>query len=236
MMKEAIILAGGLGTRLQSVVSDRPKCMAPVANEPFLKYIFDYLKRENFSHIILSLGHKSEYISEWILTVKEEYPFLISYVIEGEPLGTGGAIKYASEQSQSDNIFVLNGDTFFDVDTHAIELFHHQKQADITLALKSMTNFDRYGSVDTNADGRILQFNEKKYQSQGLINGGTYLINKSIFDRENLSAKFSFEKDILESKIKDLNIFGYPQDSYFIDIGIPSDYEKANIDFLNFGK
>ncbi|MEN9918480.1 MAG: hypothetical protein RL662_916 [Bacteroidota bacterium] len=228
-MKEAIILAGGLGTRLQSVVNDRPKCMATVAQEPFLKYIFDYLHKANFTHVILALGYKSEFVLDWLSKVS--YTFEVSYVIEEEPLGTGGAIKYAFEKSKSTYAFVFNGDTFFDIDTCGLEKFHTETKSDITLALKPKTDFDRYGSVDIDGTSRITRFNEKQYQHKGLINGGVYLINKSIFN-SNLPTKFSFEKDILEHKIEALNIYGFIQDSYFIDIGIPSDYDKANIDFI----
>jgi len=232
-MKEVIILAGGLGTRLQSVVSDKPKCMATVAGKPFLKYMFDYLGKENFTHIILGLGYKSEYVLDWIST--QDFTFEISYVIEEEPLGTGGAIKYASSKIKSDTFFVLNGDTYFDVDTQKMELFHLKKGADISLALKPMISFDRYGSVELDDTQRIIRFNEKQYRESGLINGGVYLLNKSIFDM-SLPLTFSFEKDILENKIDGLNIYGNVQDSYFIDIGIPSDYEKANHDFQKFDK
>lgn len=229
-MKEAIILAGGLGTRLQSVVSDRPKCMALIANKPFLKYMFDYLARNKFDHVILSLGFKNEIVLDWLTTI--DYPFKISYTIENEPLGTGGAIKYASLKSQSDSFFVFNGDTFFDINIQKMIDFHHRNTSDLTLALKPMVDFDRYGCVLLDSKNRIEAFKEKEYTAIGHINGGVYLINKQLL-KNNLLDKFSFEKDILEAQIRSLNIKGYIEDSYFIDIGIPADYEKANIDFLN---
>lgn len=231
-MKEGIVLAGGFGTRLQSVVNDRPKCMALIAGEPFLKYLFEYLQNEGFTHIVLSLGYKSEVVLDWLATVS--YPFSISYVIEREPLGTGGAIKFASHKTKSDSFFVFNGDTFFNVDTHNMMGFYKEKKSDISLALKPMIEFDRYGSVEINDKNRIVKFNEKQFKETGLINGGVYLINKSTFDNLGLQDKFSFENDILESRLLDLNINGFVQDAYFIDIGIPTDYEKANIDFLKF--
>lgn len=228
-MKECIILAGGLGTRLQTVVNDRPKCMALVANQPFLKYILDFLKREKFDHVILSLGYKSNIVIDWINNV--DYKFSIEYVLEKEPLGTGGAINYASEKIKSDYFYILNGDTFFDVDTQKMENLHIENDSDISLALKPMTDFDRYGSVDIDIKGRIIGFKEKTFQKEGLINGGLYLINKSVLSK-NLPNKFSFEKEILEDKFLSLKIYGSIQDRYFIDIGIPTDYDKANIDFF----
>lgn len=229
--KECIILAGGLGTRLRSVVSDVPKCMAEVANMPFLSHIFDYLEKQDFKHIILSLGHKSEIIINWLVT--QDRTFDISYVIEDKALGTGGAMQFAFSKVKGNEALVLNGDTFFNICTDKLYDFHSQQEAKISLALKPMTNFDRYGSVVLDDTNRILKFVEKQYLKEGLINGGVYLIDKDIFDRMELSEVFSFEKEILESKTSDINICGLPFDNYFIDIGIPSDFEKANIDFLN---
>lgn len=228
-MKECIVLAGGLGTRLQSVVSDVPKCMAEVAGRPFLSYLFDYLAREKFDSIILSLGYKAEVVLDWIKN--NEYPFNISFTVETEPLGTGGAIKLAFQQATANNIFVINGDTFFDVDTENLLAFHTNKQAGLSLALKPMLKFDRYGSVELSLDKRITEFKEKAYCDKGLINGGVYLINSNIFAGKNLPNKFSFEKEIMENGVSELPIYGLEFDNYFIDIGIPFDFEKAKIDF-----
>lgn len=228
-MKECIILAGGFGTRLQSVVKDVPKCMAEVAGKPFLQYLFDYAAEQSIDHIVLSLGYKADIIIDWISTLKT--PIKISYVIENEPLGTGGAIKYAFDKIASGQAFVINGDTFFDVDLKQLDNFHASKEADISIALKPMSNFDRYGSVELDKHDKIICFNEKKHCKHGLINGGIYLVNKKIFSALNLSSKFSFEKDVMEKELQTVKIYGCKQDHYFIDIGIPSDFEKANLDF-----
>ncbi len=228
-MKECVVLAGGLGTRLQSVVNDVPKCMAQVAGKPFLTYLFNYVAVQHFDHLILSLGYKAEIVIEWLKT--QRYPFSVSYVVENYPLGTGGAMKLAFEKVVSDKALVVNGDTFFNINTESFSAFHNLKEADISIALKPMTNFDRYGSVIVDSGSRVVCFNEKEYKDEGLINGGVYLINKNIFSKIELPDKFSFEKDIMESHIEDLLIYGFEQDNYFIDIGIPSDFEKANEDF-----
>ena len=230
-MKECIILAGGLGTRLQSVVSDVPKCMAEVAGKPFLSYLFDYAKNQQFDHLILSLGYKSEVVLQWL--DGKSYPFKISYVVEDSPLGTGGAIKLAFDKVETDKAFIFNGDTFFGVDTTLLAEFHKEKNAMISLALKPMTNFDRYGSVDLDKGERIIRFNEKQHCAKGLINGGVYVINKNLFSTLSLPEKFSFEKDVMEMHINDIPSYGCVQDGYFIDIGIPSDFTKANQDFKN---
>lgn len=231
-MKECIILAGGLGTRLQSVVKDLPKCMAEVAGSPFLKYILDYTVKQGFQHVVLSLGYKADIVLDWIN--EQEYPLEISYVIEGTPLGTGGAIGFAFSKIKGDLAFVLNGDTYFDIDCSQLLHFHSKHSADISLALKSMQNFDRYGSVELDDANRILRFNEKQPCTDGLINGGIYVINKELFNILDLPERFSFEKDIMENQVSSLKIYGCSQDRYFIDIGIPSDFEKANKDFLTW--
>lgn len=228
-MKECIILAGGFGTRLQSVVKDVPKCMAEVAGEPFLYHLFNYADKEAFGHVILSLGYKADVVLEWL--EGKTFPFQISYVIEDEPLGTGGAVKLAFGKVFGQSAYVINGDTFFDINTDTLSDFHTRKNASISLALKPMTDFDRYGSVELNENARITRFNEKQYRAEGLINGGVYLIDKAIFSSFDLPDKFSFEKDIMEAHLHDIAIYGQSFDNYFIDIGIPSDFEKANKDF-----
>lgn len=233
-MKEGIILAGGLGTRLQSIVSDVPKSMAEVAGRPFLEYLFDYAADQKFNRIILSLGYKADVVIDWLKS--QHRPFEISYVIESSPLGTGGAIKYAFEKILGKEAFVINGDTFFDVDTHTFLEFHKANRADISVALKPMIDFDRYGSVTLNNQQRIVSFNEKQYCAQGLINGGIYVVNTELLKKIDLPEIFSFEKDIMESYINQLGIYGLVQDNYFIDIGIPSDFEIANKDFTNSRK
>lgn len=228
--KECIILAGGLGTRLREVVSDVPKCMAEVAGKPFLSYLLDWCKVQSFGRVILSLGYLSEVVTSWI--EKNEYPFEIIYAKEEEPLGTGGAIKLAMRSVLGERAVVINGDTFFNVDITELYTVHNEKSANISLALKPMTDFDRYGRVELNTDNRIIAFIEKQQCREGLINGGVYLIDKDVLlsDKE-LPLKFSFEKNILEAKINTLPIYGNIQDTYFIDIGIPEDYRKANVDF-----
>ena len=225
MIKEAIILAGGLGTRLRSVVSDLPKCMAPVDGKPFLHFVVEQLKRQGVENFIFSLGYKHEMITDWL---NDQYSSLnIQNSIEVEPLGTGGAVKLACSQAGSKNVLVLNGDTFFNVDLLLLAGFHEAQDADCTLSLKPMQDFDRYGVVELNGDHSITSFKEKSHYETGFINGGIYALNKERFLQEQLPQKFSFEKDYLEQFFNKRKMYGLPQDEYFIDIGIPEDYEKA---------
>ena len=217
---EAIVLAGGLGTRLRSVVSDVPKPMAPINDKPFLEYILEFLNHQNIKKVILSVGYKWEVIKDYFGNKYKDIELV--YNIEKEQLGTGGAIKDSLKLVENNNVYVLNGDTFFDVDLSNMEL----KDNLIEIALKPMKNFDRYGVVEIDENGYIQNFKEKSYYNQGFINGGIYLLKREIFDDFNLPKKFSFE-EFLENNFKNLKAKGKIFDGYFIDIGIPEDYEKV---------
>jgi len=226
---ECIVLAGGLGTRLRSVVSNLPKCMAPIAGNPFLYYIFKYLECQKIEHIILSVGHKYEAIEEWVQ--QNTWPVQISYAIEKEPLGTGGAIKLALTQAKEEQVFVINGDTFFEVDLNALYFDHIEVNADLSVALKPMEKFERYGNVVLDKENRIISFMEKQYCKKGQINGGTYIINRDGSLLNGLGLKFSFETEVLQKRFTDHYFYGKLYDGYFIDIGIPEDFNKANVEF-----
>ena len=229
---EVIILAGGLGTRLRSIVNEVPKCMAPVANKPFIWYLFKYLTKYEVSKVILSVGYLKECIYQWITEIKNQFPFEIEYAVEEIPLGTGGGIRLALEKVTSNHAIVLNGDTFFNVNLKELYAKHLNYNSNITLALKPMENFERYGNVKINeTNNQILAFEEKKYCTKGFINGGVYLIDKRVPLFNNLPQKFSFETEILQPQCKQGNLYGIVQDGYFIDIGIPDDYIKANKEF-----
>jgi D-glycero-alpha-D-manno-heptose 1-phosphate guanylyltransferase len=232
MIKEAIILAGGLGTRLRSVVPDLPKCMAPVAGKPFLYYVIAYLKKEGIRNFVFSVGYKSESIinfvnKEFLHAGSHGSPIDFQFSTEDEPLGTGGAIKQSGKKVSDHNVLVCNGDTLFKIDVQQLSNFHLQHKADCTLCLKPMNNFERYGVVESEKDGLIKSFKEKQFYEAGLINGGVYALDIRNFIKENLPEKFSFEKDYLEKYVGKRKMYGLIQDEYFIDIGIPEDYERA---------
>ncbi len=226
MIKEAIILAGGLGTRLRSVVADVPKCMAQVKGKPFINYIIAYLQKQGITRYIFSLGYKSEVVIDYVNT---HFALLEKeYVIEEEPLGTGGAIKTACKKALSKNVLVFNGDTFFDIDLKQLSDFHNEHNAFCSVALKPMTDFSRYGTVEINSQNVITAFNEKQFCKSGLINGGIYALQTNALLTTALPDKFSFEKDFLEVQTKSEKLFALKFDKYFIDIGIPEDYIRAN--------
>ena len=229
---EAIVLSGGLGTRLRSVIPDLPKCMAPVNGKPFISYVIEHLHQYGINKFILSLGYKHELMIDYIESFRNKFlthhsPLTIRYSIEEEPLGTGGAIKLGCSLAKERNVLVANGDTLFKINVTKLADFHQHQDAHCTLCLKSMKHFSRYGVVELNTDGSIKDFREKQYYDEGLINGGIYALNANKFLEEDLPEKFSFEKDYLEKFYRNRRLYGLIQDEYFIDIGIPEDYERA---------
>ncbi|HVI46666.1 MAG TPA: nucleotidyltransferase family protein [Chitinophaga sp.] len=228
MTRECIVLAGGLGTRLRSAVANKPKCMAPIGDQPFLYYLLQYLHRQGIDHTVLSLGYLSEQVISWCESTP--LPLRISFTVEPEPLGTGGGIMHALPAVAGNDLFIVNGDTFFDVDLTAFCTFHQQTGSGLSLALKPMQQFDRYGSIDLDNTHHIIAFREKQFCESGLINGGIYLTGKNWLNSLSLPEKFSFEKVVLEPQVTAGALSGYISDTYFIDIGIPEDYQKAQHD------
>lgn len=234
MLHTAVILAGGFGTRLQSVVNDVPKPMAPVNGEPFLSYQLNYLKHFGIKKVILSVGYLAEKITAFY---GNNYNGLeLSYVTEDTPLGTGGGIRLALEQSPDRMLLVLNGDSFFDVDLHEFYNLHTQESAQCSLALRKVENAARYGTVETDTHNRITSFQEKSgLQKEGRINGGVYILDRELYLGATPAAtNFSIEKDFFEKHLAGCIIKGFEFKGYFIDIGIPEDYLKVQDDFKGF--
>jgi D-glycero-alpha-D-manno-heptose 1-phosphate guanylyltransferase len=228
MITEAIILAGGLGTRLRSVVSDLPKCMAPVAGKPFLEHVLHHLQQQGVSQFIFALGYRSEAFLQFLEDRLPAGSYQLS--VEDEPLGTGGAVKLACTLAKTKTVLVVNGDTLFSIQLDKLSSFHDMCGADCTLSLKPMQNFERYGAVEVNSNYSIKDFKEKQFFASGYINGGMTALHAGKFLQEELPEKFSFEKDYLEKFYKIRPMYGVVQDEYFIDIGIPEDFKKANED------
>lgn len=234
MIDKAIVLAGGFGTRLQAVVQDVPKPMALINGRPFLDYQLNYLKSFGINHIIFSVGYKHEHISDFF--GKEYNGMTIEYAVEKEPLGTGGGIQNAFQFIKSGVALVVNGDTLFEVNLKNFYEKHQKNAAIISLALRQIEDVSRYGIVETNTKQRIIGFAEKGAKiGQGFINGGVYLIEKDFFEQNSFKQKFSMEKDAFEKYYNEQNFFGFPYQSYFLDIGIPEDYKKAQDEFKKLG-
>ena len=223
---EVIILAGGLGTRLRSAIQDIPKCMAPLSgagNErPFLAYLLDWLMLYPIEHVVFSVCHLKEQVIAYVQG--REWPFAYDFAQEDSPLGTGGGIRLALSFCRSKQVFVINGDTFFPADLNAMPF-----EMPVTLALKPMKDFERYGTVTVQQADTLLvtAFHEKAPCAMGLINGGVYAIRRDLLDLSPLPERFSFEKEVLEPGAACGQIGGWVADAFFIDIGIPEDYSRA---------
>jgi D-glycero-alpha-D-manno-heptose 1-phosphate guanylyltransferase len=225
VIEEAIVLVGGLGTRLRSVVKDVPKPLADVKGKPFLWHLVNRLLKADVKTVILSAGYKAELISEFVREFFHSEN--IEVVVEREPMGTGGAIRFSIPNILGDYFFLLNGDSFFDIDLRKFERDSFSMgEFDISIALCEVEKPERFGVVEIGRDFKVMRFREKGSENRGYINAGIYIINKSALESflRNLPDKFSFEKDVLEKL--ELRIIGIPYKGNFIDIGLPEDYIK----------
>lgn len=226
MGRQAVILAGGFGTRLSHVVSDVPKPMAPIKNIPFLDFIIKQLQRHGFDNFVFLTGYKAEIIEDYFKNLPDTV-----FIKEETALGTGGAILNAFN-SLNDEFFVINGDTFFDIDFSLLEDFGKDKPC--TIALRYTNNIQRYGFVEIDDTFKAISFVEKgnlpENRIDGFINGGIYFMKKSVLWNfiKNFSGQFiSLETEIFPQLLKNNELFGLPLGGCFIDIGIPEDYQKA---------
>jgi D-glycero-alpha-D-manno-heptose 1-phosphate guanylyltransferase len=229
-LTEAVVLAGGFGTRLRSVVQDLPKPMAPVGERPFLAIVLDELVAAGMQRCVLAVGYKADAIEAYFGA--DYRGMALAYSVEEDPLGTGGGIRQAVEQIHGDACLVLNGDTLFRVDLALLGRRFLEQDSLLTAALKAMRDFDRYGTVVLNEQGVITGFREKQPMAEGLINGGVYALHKDLFAGKELPAKFSFEQEILEAEVGQGRFHGEVFDAYFIDIGIPEDYARAQVELV----
>jgi D-glycero-alpha-D-manno-heptose 1-phosphate guanylyltransferase len=221
---EAIILAGGQGTRLRSILADLPKAMAPVNGRPFLAYLLDSLIAARFDAAILAVGYMSEKIREHFGDRYRSLP--LRYSIETEPLGTGGAIKLALTQVSTPTVFVANGDTYLELDYGAMLASHQRDAPPLTIAVQTVPDAGRYGALDIEA-GHIRGFLEKGRSGPGSINAGVYLLSGDLLDRYPVPPPFSFETDLLMPHVKDIAPLAFQTQGIFIDIGVPEDYARA---------
>lgn len=221
---QAIVLAGGLGTRLRSVVPDLPKPMAPVAGRPFLAWILDRLVEAGFDRVVLAVGYRHDAIRDHFGQAYRGLP--LRYSVEDRPLGTGGAVRLARNQIDADAVFVLNGDTYVDVDYGAMAAAHRRAQASMSIAVHRVADAARYGALEVQ-DGRVRGFVEKGRTGPGLINAGTYLLCAALVDTLPQGRAFSLEQDLLVPRVGAIRPLAFTAEGLFIDIGVPDDYERA---------
>jgi len=223
---QAIILAGGFGSRLRASVSDVPKPMAPILQKPFLAYLLDYLSSQGIKEVLLVVHYLREKIQTYF---QNKYGNMyINFVIEKEPLGTGGAIlnalSYVKDLSKS--ILVLNGDTFLKLNYKTMLQEHEQNNALLTIALRYVSDASRYGNAIVQ-NNHMIGFKENGGIGPGLINAGVYLIHPQLFSAYQLPKHFSFEKDFIRPFCSMIKPHVFLTDDYFIDIGLPQDYAQA---------
>jgi D-glycero-alpha-D-manno-heptose 1-phosphate guanylyltransferase len=221
---EAIVLAGGLGTRLRGVVDDIPKPMAPVRGRPFLEFVLDPLVAAGFHTAILAVGYRHEAIRAHFGDAYRGLALL--YSAEDEPLGTGGAMRLACAHAHAHDIFVLNGDTYLELDYRAMLDAHLRARAQLTIAVCEVPDVARYGAVES-CEGIVRGFREKGTSGRGWINGGVYLLGPELRQRFPRRGTFSFEQDLLVPQIQSIRPLAFPTSGLFIDIGMPEDYARA---------
>lgn len=230
MDTSAIILAGGLGTRLRTVVPDKPKVLATVAGRPFITYLLDQLRRTGIRRVVLSTGHLAEQFAD---AIGDEYHGLaISYAEESEPLGTGGATKFAGALADTPHVLVMNGDSYFDADLGEYMAWHGAGGQDASLLLVEVPDASRFGTVELRADGvHVAAFREKQpEQVPGKINAGVYLFRREMLERIP-AGKCSVERDVFPRWLDEFDVRAWVTDGEFIDIGVPDDYQRSH-DFM----
>ncbi len=222
---EALILAGGLGTRLAPVLPGIPKVLAPVAGQPFLKLLLQELRRNGIKRVVLSVGYKAELVREHL---GDSFAGIeLEYAVEVKPLGTGGAARASMALANTDPVFVLNGDTFVELEYAAMLARHQKAGADISLAVTRVGDSSRYGAIVISRDHRVIAFGEKSQAGPGYISAGVYLMSRDVFAPYRLPESFSLEQDFLSPYVQQLRPLAFETSGRFIDIGVPEDLARA---------
>ena len=230
---QAILLAGGLGTRLRSVVSDRPKPMALIEGKPFMEYVTRELVRHGITDIVFAVGYKGTMVEEHFGD-GAAFGFHAVYAYEETLLGTAGAIKNAGRFITEDRFYVLNADTFYQIDYTRLLRQQDSQNLDMALVLRRVPDVSRYGQAILDRDGFLTGFNEKIEDArEGTINGGIYLMKQQLLD-EIPEGKVSLENDMIPKWLSEgRRLGGFVNDGYFIDIGIPEAYFQFQEDVRN---
>ena len=220
---EAIVLAGGFGTRLREVVADLPKPMAPIAGRPFLEILLDMLARKRFARVVLSVGFMSEKI---ISHFGDRHAGMeLVYEVERQPLGTGGAVRASLQRCTSDHAFIFNGDTYLDLETDELEQ-QWQSGRNPVIVVREVPDTARYGRVEIDR-GRVVAFREKGVAGPGMINAGCYVLPVDALDAFPVGQNFSLETQYLAQAVNRVRFESFVTRGRFIDIGVPEDYSRA---------
>jgi D-glycero-alpha-D-manno-heptose 1-phosphate guanylyltransferase len=225
----AVVLAGGMGTRLRSSFDAGPKCLAPIGQHCFLSYLLHWLRGAGIRQLIFCTGYKEKQLRRWLEA--SVTGMRVRYSPEASPLGTGGALKLAQGLIAADHFVAVNGDSLLAVDLPQMLRFHHEREALITIALTDVIRPARYGCVRLSEEQEIVAFAEKPALAEGprLINGGVYLMRRQFLDLIPPGKKVSLEQDLFP-RLAGAGIYGFRCANYFIDIGIPADLERAQVE------
>jgi D-glycero-alpha-D-manno-heptose 1-phosphate guanylyltransferase len=221
---EAVVLAGGLGTRLRGVIGGLPKALAPVCGRPFLEYLLARIAQGGVARAVIATGYGAELIEQAIGA--RFAGMIIDYSREVEPLGTGGALKLAAGQVRGDDFLALNGDTFVEVDLRGMLAAHLREGRALTVATVEVPDASRYGTLDVRHE-TLVGFREKGNTGGGVINAGVYAVKRELLTQPRLPLKFSLESDLLQREVEALRPLAFPASGRFIDIGVPQDYARA---------
>jgi D-glycero-alpha-D-manno-heptose 1-phosphate guanylyltransferase len=228
---EAIVLAGGFGTRLASRLQGVPKPMALVGGRPFLEILLAQLQRASCTRILLSVGHLHSVIQNHFGTSFRG--MRIDYVVETAPLGTGGAIRLALAQASEDAVLAINGDTFRQIDYADMMRFHLAAGVSATMGVVHQPNIARYGGVSVKQN-HIVAFVEKGRSGPGWINAGAYVLSRNLDWPKNLGQAFSIETDFFMPEVARIRPAAYEMHGFFLDIGLPEDLDRAQTELTPF--
>jgi D-glycero-alpha-D-manno-heptose 1-phosphate guanylyltransferase len=227
----AVILAGGLGTRLRSIVPDKPKVLAELGGRPFIEYLLDQLALEGVKSVVLCTGYLGDQVQTQLGTTHKN--MTLRYSCELQPLGTGGALRLALPIIESDTILVLNGDSYCDVRLNEFAEWHAYRDSSATILLSRTNDTRRYGRVDVDDEGHILRFSEKtESQDPGWINAGIYLLQRDVIDSIPCGLNVSIERKVFPHWVN-RGLYGFRTESRLWDIGVPDAYAEATADFID---
>jgi len=222
---DTLILCGGLGNRLRSAIGENQKVMAQINGRPFMDHILNHLKQQGLRRVILCTGYRSQSVEQYYQTPDPDLQF--EYSREGEPLGTGGAVKNAEHFVLSDPFFVMNGDSFCPVDLSRLLESHRSRKARITIVVSEVNDAREFGSVRLDGESRIVSFDEKKAGGgKKMVNAGIYCFNRDVLSLMAWGINLSLEKDLFPS-LKETDMAGFVTDASFVDIGTPERYSQA---------
>lgn len=227
---EAVVLAGGFGTRLRQFVTEVPKPMAPIAGHPFLEILLSSLVNKKFKRIILSLGFEAEKV---VSHFGNKYKGVdLVYEIESIPLGTGGAVRAALQHCYEDHTYIFNGDTFLDLEISQVEA-RWQEHCGTIIVAREVLDTSRFGRLDI-VNGRVIGFNEKGLTGPGVINAGCYVLSRHCLNDYDFGKQFSLEADFFAAFVMKANVNAFITRGHFIDIGVPEDYLRAQTELAPY--